>query len=117
MRLDHPKSGSCFLAFGDLRSLMNAMDGLDAIFSSRVETVHEHDGHTANSDLRRVDLENHIEVTHAKIMANYKKQLEDHPKNPCCSCNMLFHPCLVLHQAQQCTCDCSRPWESPQDRV
>ena len=25
-----------------------------------------------------------------KLMAKYKKELEDYPQNPCCSCNMLF---------------------------
>ena len=40
--------------------------------------------------LRRPDLEKHIQIKYARVMALYKKELADYPQNPCCSCNILF---------------------------
>ena len=63
----------------------------EALFSNEVQKSHEMlDDDTSDSGLRKPDLEKHLEIQHAKIMALYKKDLEDYPQNPCCSCNMLF---------------------------
>ena len=71
---------------------MKAIDmDFEALFSNEVQKSHEMlDYDTSKSGLRRPDLEKHLEIQHAKIMALYKKDLEDYPQNPCCSCNMLF---------------------------
>jgi hypothetical protein len=53
-------------------------------------TRHEGVETVVKSVRRRPDLEKHIQIKHAKVMAQYKKELEDYPQNPCCSCNMLF---------------------------
>ena len=77
------------LSGGDFKSLMRVIEvDFESLFSNQVQTSHE----LFNSDavLRRPDLEKYIQIKHAKLMAVYKKQLEDYPLNPCCSCNCLF---------------------------
>ena len=62
----------------------------DDLFSNEVNQSHELEGSFVKCVLRRPDLERHLQIEHANVMAKYKKNLEDYPQNPCCSCNMLF---------------------------
>ena len=79
------------LHHGDFNSLMRDFEvTFDDLFSNEVNQSHELEGSFAKCVLRRPDLEKHLQIEHAKVMAKYKKELEDYPQNPCCSCNMLF---------------------------
>ena len=62
----------------------------DDLFSNEVNQSHELEGSFVQCVLRRPDLEKHLQIEHANVMAKYKNFLEDYPQNPCCSCNMLF---------------------------
>ena len=67
------------------------VDSYDTLFSNEVQTSHELlDGDITDCVLRRSDFEKHLQTAHAKMIALYKKQLEDYPQNPCCSCNLLL---------------------------
>ena len=77
------------LKSGDFAFLMNNLDGdFDSLLSNDVETTHELT-ETAHSVLRRRDLELHLQITHAGLIAEYQKAVEDYPQNPCCSCQQL----------------------------
>ena len=76
---------------GDFNSLMRDFEiTFDDLFSNEVNLSHELESSFAKCVLRRPDLEKHLQIEHAEVMAKYKKELEDYPQNPCCSCNMLF---------------------------
>ena len=68
----------------------------DDLFSNEVNLSHELESSFAKCVVRRPDLEKHLQIEHAEVMAKHKKELEDYPQNPCCSCNMLF--CLRTRQ-------------------
>ena len=87
------------LSSGDFAYLMrvNDIDSFSVLLSNEIQTSHESaDCELTKCVLRRPDLEKHIQTTYAKTIALYKKDLEDFPQNPCCSCNML------LQQKQGC---------------
>ena len=77
------------LKSGDFAFLMNNLDGdSESLLSNDVEKTHELT-EIAHSVLRRRDLELHLQVTHAGLIAEYQKAVEDYPQNPCCSCQQL----------------------------
>ena len=82
------------LSSGDFTYLMtaNEIDSFQTLLSNEVQTSHEFldDGKFTHCPLRRPDLEKDLQIKHAKIIALYKKELEDYPENPCCSCNLLM---------------------------
>ena len=62
---------------GDFNTLMRDFKiTFDDLFSNEVNQSHELEGSFVKCVLN--------------VMAKYKKNLEDYPQNPCCSCNMLF---------------------------
>ena len=80
------------LKSGDFALLMNNLDcDSESLLSNDVEKTHELT-EIAHSVLRRRDLELHLQVTHAELIAEYQKAVEDYPQNPCCSCQQL-HQC------------------------
>ena len=77
------------LKSGDFALLMNNLDGdSESLLSNDVEKTHEPTEIT-HSVLRRRDLELHLQVTHAGLIVEYQKAVEDYPQNPCCSCQQL----------------------------
>ena len=80
------------LVSSDLEQLMllSGYDTLESIFSNRVTTTHEVSDSDVNSELRRSDLEVHLQLVHAKVIDAYEKKLSDYAQHPCCSCHVLF---------------------------
>ena len=76
------------LSKGDFSVRMKASSvSLDTIFSLVEEHVHE--GSDQTSDLGKPDLELHLHVRNAEVIADYQKAVDDFPKNVCCSCHQL----------------------------
>ena len=69
---------------------------LDSIFSNVVEGTQQ--GTAQECELRKPDLELHLQVENAGVVAEYRKTVEDYPKNVCCSCQQ-------LHLRKKCHCD------------
>ena len=57
---------------------------LDSIFSNVVEGTQE--GAAQECELRKPDLELRLQAENNKAIAEYRKAVEDYPKNVCCSC-------------------------------
>ena len=60
---------------------------LDSIFSNVVEGTQE--GAAQECELRKPDLELHLQAENNKAIAEYRKAVEDCPINVCCSCQEL----------------------------
>ena len=60
---------------------------LDSIFSNVVEGTQE--GAAQECELRKPDLELRLQAENNKAIAEYRKAVEDYPKNVCCSCQEL----------------------------
>ena len=74
----------------DQLMLLCDFETLESVFSNKVVRTHEMSDCDIKAELRRPDLEMHIQVSHAKLIAAYKKKLEDYAQHPCCSCHVLF---------------------------
>ena len=60
---------------------------IDSIFSNVVEGTQE--GAAQECELRKPDLELRLQAENNKAIAEYRKAVEDYPKNVCCSCQEL----------------------------
>ena len=65
-------------------------DTLESIFSNKVTSTHDVSDTNTKSVLRRADLEMHLQIVHAKVIAAYEKQLTDYAIHACCSCHILY---------------------------
>ena len=73
---------------GDFKFIMEACRiPLDSIFSNVVEGTQE--GAAQECELRKPDLELRLQAENNKAIAEYRKAVEDYPKNECCSCQEL----------------------------
>ena len=60
------------------------------LLSNEVQSTHQLSVYELDSPLRKPNLEDELQTTHARIMALYDKDVHDYYKYPCCSCIMLF---------------------------
>ena len=73
---------------GDFKFIMEACRmPIDSIFSNVVEGTQE--GAAQECELRKPDLELRLQAENNKAIAEYRKAVEDYPKNVCCSCQEL----------------------------
>ena len=80
---------------GDFKFIMEACRiPIDSIFSNVVEGTQE--GAAQECELRKPDLELRLQAENNKAIAEYRKAVEDYPKNVCCSCQ-------ELHQSKNVT--------------
>ena len=77
---------------GDFTYLMRAceIDSYESLLSNEVQSTHQLSVYELDSPLRKPNLEYELQTTHARIMAQYDKDVHDYYKHPCCSCCMLF---------------------------
>ena len=89
---------------GDFKFIMEACRiTLDSIFSNVVEGTQE--GAAQECELRKPDLELRLQAENNKAIAEYRKAVEDYPKNVCCSCTkekMSRWSSLTTTWEQQC---------------
>ena len=73
---------------GDFKFIMEACRmPIDSIFSNVVEGTQE--SAAQECELRKPDLELRLQAENNKAIAEYRKAVEDYPKNVCCSCQEL----------------------------
>ena len=77
---------------GDFTYLMRAseIDSYESLLSNEVQSTHQLSVYELDSPLRKPNLEYDLQTTHARIMAQYDKDVHDYYKHPCCSWCMLF---------------------------
>ena len=66
------------------------IDSYESLLSNEVQSTHQLSVHELDSPLRKPNLEYELQTTHARIMAQYDKDVHDYYMHPCCSCCMLF---------------------------
>ena len=79
------------LCTGDFHSLMEItkIEGFDSLLKYESRYEQPTDIVVANSMLRNPNLESHFLITHAKIIKDFEKEIEDFPEHACCSCEHL----------------------------
>ncbi len=88
------------LRAGDFHTLMEItkMVDFEAVLSNDVQSSFEHctDGVTADSVLRQPNLESQLQITHAHVITQLEKEIDDFPDNVCCSCERLHQRKSVM---------------------
>ena len=71
---------------GDFTYLMRAceIDSYESLLSNEVQCNHQLSVYELDSPLRKPNLEYELQTTHARIMAQYDKDVHDYYKHPCC---------------------------------
>ena len=79
------------LCTGDFHSLMEItkIEGFDSLLKYESRYEQPTDIVAADSMLRNPNLESHLLLTHAKIIKDFEKEIEDFPEHSCCSCERL----------------------------
>ena len=76
------------LCTGDFHSLMEItkIEGFDSLLNYESRYEQPIDIVADDSMLRNPNLESHLLITHAKIIKDFEKEIEDFPEYACCSC-------------------------------
>ena len=79
------------LCAADFHSLMEItkIEGFDSLLKYESRYEQPTDIVAADSILRNPNLESHLLLTHAKIIKDFEKEIEDFPEHACCSCERL----------------------------
>ena len=64
-------------------------EGFDSLLKYESRYEQHTDNVAADSRLRNPTLESHLLITHAKMIKDFEKEIEDFPEHACCSCERL----------------------------
>ena len=80
------------LCTGDFQSLMDItkVSDFETLFSNELENSYEQCTEAADSVLVKPGVENQLLVTHAKLIAQLEKEIDDYPEHVCVSCQCLY---------------------------
>ena len=65
------------------------IEGFDSLLNYESRYEQPTDIVVADSMLRNPNLESHLLITHAIIIKDFEKEIEDFPEHACCSCERL----------------------------
>ena len=72
------------------------IEGFDSLLNYESRYEQPTDIVAGDSILRNPNLESHLLITHAKIIKDLEKEIEDFPEHACCSCEHLHQrKCLT----------------------
>ena len=80
------------LVKGDFLSLtrLTNIDQYKMLLSNCVNSTYENNLCTAKTPLRKAGIELDLTIKHAKMIAQYEKEVRDYAEHACCSCQQLF---------------------------